>query len=82
MIKDDPVNQRLSEGLKNFRVELFNQIGELIMQDQNKGYSNPNFAIVEGDARGQKINDDVMLTRGVPKNKIKNVVNRMVCSSK
>lgn len=46
MIKYDQNNERLAEGLKNYRIELFNRIGELIMQDQSQGFKPNNFSLV------------------------------------
>ena len=40
MIKFDEKNP-LKNGLKNYRVEIFNRIGDLILKAQNNGYSNP-----------------------------------------
>ncbi len=45
MIKFDEKNP-LKNGLKNYRVEIFNRIGDLILKAQNDGYSNPQFHIL------------------------------------
>jgi hypothetical protein len=36
----------MKEGLNGYRTQLFNDIGELIVNDQKKGYNNPNFRII------------------------------------
>ena len=46
IIRDDPSNQRMAEGLKNFRIHLLNQIGELIMEDQRNGFKHPDFSLI------------------------------------
>lgn len=46
MIKQDKNNERLAEGLKNYRVELFNRIGQLIMNDQSQGFKPTNFSLI------------------------------------
>lgn len=37
-IKFDSDKERLAEGLKGYRIELFNKIGDLIMTDKRNGY--------------------------------------------
>lgn len=74
MIKQDENNERLAEGLKNYRVQLFNRIGELIMLDQKKGFKPTNFSLVSTDSRNNKINDEASILRGIPKDKISKVV--------
>lgn len=68
--KYEPSQKKMNEGLNNYRIEIFNRIGQLIVSDSAQGYNQNNFSIIETDARGQKINDDVHLTRGIPQHKI------------
>jgi hypothetical protein len=44
-------NNPLRNGLKNYRVEIFNRIGEEIIRAQAEGYSNANFHIMQHDGR-------------------------------
>lgn len=37
-IKFDSDKETLAEGLKAYRIELFNKIGDLIMTDKSNGY--------------------------------------------
>ena len=49
MVRDDPTNS-LGRGLSNFRVELFNRVGELIMAGQAEmGGSASGLQMVEAD---------------------------------
>jgi len=62
-------NNPLRNGLENYRVEIFNRIGEEIIKAQTQGYSNPNFHIMEHDGRiSQPENSFIpQATRGLPK---------------
>lgn len=44
--KFESAHERLNEGLKNYRIELFNKIGELIVKDQMLGYRHPHFPVI------------------------------------
>lgn len=59
----------LRKGLGNYRVEIFNRIGEEIMKAQGEGYSNPNFHILEHDGRMGQLQDSPIpqAIRGLPK---------------
>jgi hypothetical protein len=67
MIRDDS-NNPLRNGLQNYRVQIFNKIGDLIMLAQEEGYSNPNFHILEHDGRlNQRPNSLIpQAVRGLP----------------
>lgn len=51
----DSDKERLLEGLKGYRIELMNKIGDLIMADRDNGYQDAKVLIMEED-RGGEIN--------------------------
>ena len=65
MVREDPTNS-LGRGLSNFRVELFNRVGELIMAGQAEmGDSASGLQMVEADALNSRALDGVKVTRGL-----------------
>ena len=79
MIRSDPSNARMAEGLKNFRIQLLNQIGELIMEDQRGGFSHPEFSILQSDTRSGPISKDAAISRGIPKNQMSSFMSTVEC---
>ena len=64
MVRDDP-NNPIASGLANFRIELFNRIGEMVMAGQSQmGESASGLQIVQADHLNGNI-PDIKITRGL-----------------
>lgn len=63
MVRDDP-NNPIASGLANFRIELFNRIGEMIMSSQGNIESASGLQVVEAGYLNRGING-VKVTRGL-----------------
>jgi hypothetical protein len=65
LAREDP-NNLLLRGLANFRVELFNRVGELAVAGQSQmGKSTSSFRVVEEDALNRGLIKGARVTRGL-----------------
>ena len=76
MVREDP-NNSLAGGLRNFRIEIFNRIGALIMEAQSEGYSNQNFQIIQGDSRVPLPFEGAKVLKGLNKHDIESVARKV-----
>ncbi len=65
MVRTDPTNT-LNRGLSNFRIELFNRVGELIMEAQTQlGPSASGLQVIQSDSRNYPQIRGMQVTRGL-----------------
>lgn len=65
LVRAEPAN-RLNKGLANFRVELFNRVGELIMQAQSSlGPTASGLRVIQSDSRSFPQVEGMQVTRGM-----------------